>query len=239
MNIQDWFPLGWTGWISLQSKELSSLVQHHSSKASILYFSAFFIFQLSHPYTTVVYTFLYSKDNLLFWGKVEVGLIIVLYRRLGISKSGSPQLWCKPTACSASTMAVSHCFNIYLFTYLRQELVAAHRIFSLHGSMWNLVPRPEMDPGSPALGARSLCPWTTREVPHIVSRWCGLRKERPLLEHKAHAACHDVSSLSLTQESDVFCRHVPKCDWVNMLHCKQGGKISDFSQFWTLQPLTL
>ena len=23
MNIQDWFPLGWTGWISLQAKELS------------------------------------------------------------------------------------------------------------------------------------------------------------------------------------------------------------------------
>ena len=25
MNIQDWFPLGWTGWISLQSKELSGV----------------------------------------------------------------------------------------------------------------------------------------------------------------------------------------------------------------------
>ena len=25
MNIQSWFPLGWTGWISLQSKELSRL----------------------------------------------------------------------------------------------------------------------------------------------------------------------------------------------------------------------
>ena len=25
MNVQDWFPLGWTGWISLQSKELSRL----------------------------------------------------------------------------------------------------------------------------------------------------------------------------------------------------------------------
>ena len=25
MNIQDWFPLGWTGWISLQSKRLSSV----------------------------------------------------------------------------------------------------------------------------------------------------------------------------------------------------------------------
>ena len=43
MNIQDWFPLGWTGWIPLQSKGLSSLLQHHSSKASILRHSAFFI----------------------------------------------------------------------------------------------------------------------------------------------------------------------------------------------------
>ena len=25
INLQDWFPLGWTGWISLQSKELSSV----------------------------------------------------------------------------------------------------------------------------------------------------------------------------------------------------------------------
>ena len=50
MNIQDWFPLGWTGGISLQSKGRSSLLQHHSSKASILQCSAFFILQLSHPY---------------------------------------------------------------------------------------------------------------------------------------------------------------------------------------------
>ena len=48
MSIQDWFPLGWTGWISLQSKEgtLKSLLQYHSSKASILWRSAFFIVQL-------------------------------------------------------------------------------------------------------------------------------------------------------------------------------------------------
>ena len=52
MNIQDWFPLGWTGLISLQSKwlTLKSLLQHHSSKASILWCSACFIVQLSHPY---------------------------------------------------------------------------------------------------------------------------------------------------------------------------------------------
>ena len=36
INIQNWFPLGLIGWISLQSKGLSkSLFQHHSSKASI------------------------------------------------------------------------------------------------------------------------------------------------------------------------------------------------------------
>ena len=53
MNIQDWFPSGWTGWISLQSKGLlKSLLQHHSSKDSILLCSAFFMVQLSYPYMT-------------------------------------------------------------------------------------------------------------------------------------------------------------------------------------------
>ena len=42
-NIQDWFPLGWTGWISLQSKGLSrvfsnTIVQEHQASAlSLLY----------------------------------------------------------------------------------------------------------------------------------------------------------------------------------------------------------
>ena len=52
MNTQDWSSLGWTGWIVLQSKRLPSLLQHHSSKASILQCSAFFIVQLAHPYMT-------------------------------------------------------------------------------------------------------------------------------------------------------------------------------------------
>ena len=51
-NIHDWFPLGWTGWISLQSKGLSRVPQHHSYNASILHHSAFCIVQLSHPYMT-------------------------------------------------------------------------------------------------------------------------------------------------------------------------------------------
>ena len=52
-NTQGWFPLGRTGLISLMSKELfKSLLQHHSLKASVLWPSAFFMIQLSHPYMT-------------------------------------------------------------------------------------------------------------------------------------------------------------------------------------------
>ena len=40
MNIQDWFPWGWTAWISLQSQEtLKSLLQHHSLNVSVLLLS--------------------------------------------------------------------------------------------------------------------------------------------------------------------------------------------------------
>ena len=53
MDSQDRSPLGWTAWVSLQSKgPLKSLLQHHSSKASILRCSALFTVQLSHPYMT-------------------------------------------------------------------------------------------------------------------------------------------------------------------------------------------
>ena len=53
MNIQDWLPLELNGLISLQSKGLSSLLQHHSSEASVFLCSAFFMREkLSHPYMT-------------------------------------------------------------------------------------------------------------------------------------------------------------------------------------------
>ena len=51
MNIQDWFPLGLTDPLK-SHRALKSLLQHHSSKTSILLCSAFFIVQLSHPYMT-------------------------------------------------------------------------------------------------------------------------------------------------------------------------------------------
>ena len=52
MNIQDWFSLGFTGLISLQSKGLSRVFSNHSSKASILRHSVFLMVQLSLPYMT-------------------------------------------------------------------------------------------------------------------------------------------------------------------------------------------
>ena len=54
MNIQDLFPLGLTGLISLQSKGLSRVFsKHHSSKASIIRCLAFIMVQLSHAYMTI------------------------------------------------------------------------------------------------------------------------------------------------------------------------------------------
>ena len=50
MDTQDW-SLGWAGWISLQSKGLSRVFSN-TTKASIIWHSAFFIVQLSHPYMT-------------------------------------------------------------------------------------------------------------------------------------------------------------------------------------------
>ena len=39
VNIQDWFPLGWTGWISLQSKELSRVFSNTNSMLKHQFFS--------------------------------------------------------------------------------------------------------------------------------------------------------------------------------------------------------
>ena len=52
MNTQDWSPLGWTGWISLQSKGLSRVFSNTTVQKHQFCCSAFFIVQLSHPYIT-------------------------------------------------------------------------------------------------------------------------------------------------------------------------------------------
>ena len=52
MNIQGWFPLGLTDLLAVQGT-LKSLLQDCSLKASILWHSAFFMVQFSHPYMTI------------------------------------------------------------------------------------------------------------------------------------------------------------------------------------------
>ena len=80
MDIQDWFPLGWTGWISLQFQgTLKNLLQQHSSKAPILWHSAFFIAWLSHPYMTTGKTIALTRWT--FVSKV----MSLLYNMLGWS----------------------------------------------------------------------------------------------------------------------------------------------------------
>ena len=121
MNIQDWFSLGWTGLISLQSKGLKSLLQHHSSKASILLHSAFFIVQLSHPYMTTGKTRALIRQT--FAGKV-MSLIFNMLCTLVIAFLPRSKLFLNfmaaVTICSdfgAQENKVSdyfHCFSIYL-----------------------------------------------------------------------------------------------------------------------------
>ena len=83
MNTQDWSPLGWKGWISLQVQgTLKSLLQHHSSKASILWCSAFFIVQLSHPYMTTGKTIALTRR--IFVDKV-MSLLLNMLSRLVIT----------------------------------------------------------------------------------------------------------------------------------------------------------
>ena len=64
MNIQDWFPLWLTGWISLQSKGLSRVFSNTTfQKHQFFLYSAFFIVQLSHPNTTTRKTIALTRQT--------------------------------------------------------------------------------------------------------------------------------------------------------------------------------
>ena len=71
-------------WLDLQAVQgtLKSLLQHHSSKASILQHSAFFTVQLSHPYTTTGKTTALTRRT--FVGKV-MSLLLNMLSRLVIT----------------------------------------------------------------------------------------------------------------------------------------------------------
>ena len=71
------FRMDWLDLLSVQGT-LKSLLQHHSSKASILWHSTFFIVQLSHPYMTTGKTIALTRQ--IFVGKVMSLLFNMLSR---------------------------------------------------------------------------------------------------------------------------------------------------------------
>ena len=114
------FRMDWLNLLALQGT-LKSLLQHHSSKASILLRSAFFTVQLSHPYVTTGKTIALTRRT--FVGKVMSLLFNMLSRlvitflprskRLLISWLQSPSA----VILEGPKNKVSHyfhCFPIYL-----------------------------------------------------------------------------------------------------------------------------
>ena len=107
----DWFDL-----LEVQGI-LESLLQHHSSKASMLWRSAFIV-QLSHPYMTTGETIALTRRN--FAGKV-MSLLFNMLSRLVItflprSKQVSFNFMAAVTICSdfgAQKNKVSHCFHCF------------------------------------------------------------------------------------------------------------------------------
>ena len=71
------FRMDWLDLLAVQGT-LKSLLQHHSSKASILQCSVFFTIQLSHPYMTIGKTIALARWN--FVGKVMLLLLNILFR---------------------------------------------------------------------------------------------------------------------------------------------------------------
>ena len=81
------FRMDWLDLLAVQGT-LKSLLQHHSSKASVLRHSAFFIVQLSHPYMTTGKTIALTRQT--FVGKV-MSLLFNMLSTLAIALSSKEQ----------------------------------------------------------------------------------------------------------------------------------------------------
>ena len=95
------FRMDWLDLLAVQGT-LKSLLQHHSSKASILQHSAFFIVQLSHPYITTGKTIAFTRQT--FVDKV-MSLLFNMLTRLVITFL--PRILERPKIKSATVFTVS------------------------------------------------------------------------------------------------------------------------------------
>ena len=110
------FRMDWLDLLAVQGT-LKNLLQHHSSKASILQCSAFFMVQLSHPYMTTGKTIALTRQT--FVGKV-MSLLFNMLSRLVHSfpskEQASFNFMAAVTICSdfgAQENKVSHCFHCF------------------------------------------------------------------------------------------------------------------------------
>ena len=105
-------------WHAMVHGVTKSLLQHHSSKASILWCSAFFMVQLSHPYMTIGKTIALTRRT--FVGKVMSLLFNMLSRLVIAFHPRSKHLlisWLQsPSAVilERPKIVCFHCFPIYL-----------------------------------------------------------------------------------------------------------------------------
>ena len=111
--------MDWLDLLAVQGT-LQSRLQHHSSKAPILWCSAFFIVQLSHPYMTTEKTIALTRQT--FVGKIMSLLFNMLSRLVTTFLPSSKCLlisWLQsPSAVSLEPKKIVchcfHCFPIYL-----------------------------------------------------------------------------------------------------------------------------
>ena len=121
MNTQDWSPLGWTGWISLQSKGLSSIFFNTTVQKHQFFGAQLSLWSSSHPYMTAGKTITLARQT--FVSKVMSLLFDMLSRlvivflpkskRLLISWLQSPSAMILESP-KIKSVTVFHCFPIYL-----------------------------------------------------------------------------------------------------------------------------
>jgi len=194
VNIQDWFPLGRLDLLAVLGT-LKSLLQHHSSKASILQCSAFFIVQLSHPYMTtgktigltiqtfvckvmsllfnmlssLVITFLLrSKCLLISWLQSQSAVILKLWF---FHKEGwVPKNWC---------------FQIVVLEKTLESPLVCKEIKLVNpteNQPWILIGRTDADTKTPILGPPDMKSWLIGKDPEAGKEW-GL-EEKGMTEHE-------------------------------------------------------
>ena len=144
VNIQGWFPLRVTGLISLLSKEhFKSLLQHHSSKRSILWYSTFFMVHthnhrwlLGKTIAVTIQTFAGKEMSLIFNTLARFVIPFLLWsNHLLVSWTQSPSAEMlrpkKRISVTVSTFSPSVCHELMGLDSMKRRLTLAYLIYFL------------------------------------------------------------------------------------------------------------